>query len=39
MLKKIKERPNIACPACGSKMKIILTMTLKPPGKQQVCFT
>ena len=39
MLKKIKERPNIACPACGSKMKIILTMTLKPPGRQQVCFT
>jgi hypothetical protein len=39
MIKKMKERPNIACPACGSKMKIILTMMPNPPRRQQACFT
>lgn len=32
-LKQMKKRPGIVCPACGAKMKIILTMILKPPGR------
>jgi len=38
MLKPVKERPSIACPVCGSKMKIILTRILKPLGRQPACF-
>jgi len=38
MLKKIKKRPKIVCPACGSKMEIILTMIPKPPDRQAACF-
>lgn len=37
--KQMKKRPNITCPACGAKMKIIMTMIRKPPGKLQACFT
>lgn len=39
MLKKVKERAKIACPVCGAKMKIILTMIQKPQGRQHVYFT
>ncbi|VEN73145.1 transposase [Candidatus Desulfarcum epimagneticum] len=37
ILKQTKERPSIACPVCGAKMKIILTMISKPPRRQKAC--
>jgi hypothetical protein len=38
MIKKIKERAKIICPACKSTMEIILTRIPKPPRLNQ-CFT
>ena len=38
MLNQRKERAKIVCPACGAKMKIILTMIPKPPDRQVACF-
>lgn len=39
MVKKIKKRAKIICPACKAAMEIILTRVRKPPGSQSVYFT
>ena len=36
---KLKKRPAITCPVCGTAMKIILTMIPKPPARQTAYLT
>jgi len=38
MIKKIKERAKIICPACKATMKIIQTGIQKPPAGLDICF-
>ena len=39
MLRQIRKRPKILCPACGASMKIIRTRIPKPQVRQVDCFT
>ncbi len=39
MIKKVKKRAKIICPACQAAMKIVLTKTRKPPHDLCACFT